>query len=1324
MSSAQPSNQEIIRVWADIGGTFTDCFVLANHQRREIKVLSSGLTRTKVRSYLGDHRFSLESFPGADIPHFWNGASAILSDQKGHMIDLGKINHQNSESIGVENANPSALTDLSGDLTFEIDAKLEAPVLATHLLLGIPLLDPLPELDVRLGTTKGTNALLTRAGAKMALLVTKGFGDLLAIGEQDRPDLFALQIQKTDPLTDYIIEIDERLDATGEILKTINEKQIESDLALAVEQGIDAVAICLLHSHLNPEHEQRIATIAQRCGITDISLSTDVAPLIKYVARTETTTLDAYLNPILSCYLGRVWQQFGGVERCRLQMMTSNGNLVEPGAFQGKDSILSGPAGGVIALGDLAIKTGHSKVVGLDMGGTSTDVSRFEGQVGRRYESKIAGIRVMNPMMDIETVAAGGGSICGISEMGRLTVGPQSAGSEPGPACYGKGGPLTITDVNLLLGRIPTDRFPFPLDVTAAKNKLTQQANKLPPSKTLSVEELADGFFDIAITHMAEAVRTVTTAQGSDVRDMALAGFGGAAGQHLCRIADTLEIKTIIDHPDSGLLSALGIGIAKLGCLAANGIYQIWDGSSKLKIDGPKNAAKRSAGAQLTQDQEADRMIDYRFEIDMRYSGTEAPLTIELEPQDSLAKRFHETHQETFGYCRKDHPIELVAIRCEATASEKSIFHGLSGDQAKHGYRRGGENENHFQKSVLPQEKAPTKLWHGGKWLEAQEWDRSEIHTGQVIFGPALIAGPHSTLVLEPGWTATASAAGIITATKQHPIDLHQSNDEKNKIGELSSNGQGNFHHEELERQGDPCPAADRDDAILLEVISRRWQGIADAMGEVLRRTSVSVNIKERRDYSCAIFNSDGVLVANAPHVPVHLGAMGHTVRHMMDTYPEMYSGDCYLSNDPFSGGSHLPDVTAVTPVFCDQKTGGKPDFFIASRAHHAEIGGISPGSMPPHATCLAEEGVLIQDFPLVRNGIQKRVELHQLLSSGEYPSRCPDENLADIDAQRAAGLFGVKSLQELSEIYTKMRLHSIMDQLLEVSGNTVEHWIRTLPEEPLEFKDCLDDGTAIGVTLRREAGGLTIEFETGPAHPNGFNATPAIVTAAVLYVIRCLAGSELPLCEGALRDINIIIPPGLLDPPHHTDPRQCAAVVAGNVETSQRVTDVLLGALQAAAASQGTMNNFLLGNDHFGYYETIAGGSGATSHGNGADGVHTHMTNTRITDPEILESRLPVRLVQFAIRSGSGGGGAYRGGNGVIREFEFLESLVLSLITSRRTTEPYGMENGLPGAAGQNHLIHRNGKAEMLDFRVSRTVMPGDRLVIETPGGGGWGSS
>ena len=612
-----------------------------------------------------------------------------------------------------------------------------------------------------------------------------------------------------------------------------------------------------------------------------------------------------------------------------------------------------------------------------------------------------------------------------------------------------------------------------------------------------------------------------------------------------------------------------------MGCLAANGIYQIWDGSSKLKIDGPKNAAKRSAGAQLTQDQEADRMIDYRFEIDMRYSGTEAPLTIELEPQDSLAKRFHETHQETLGTVERITPLNwsLYDVKPLLLKSRYSTSYPE--------IKRSMDIEEVVKTKIIFRnrfylKKAPTKLWHGGKWLEAQEWDRSEIHTGLVIFGTALIAGSHSTLVLEPGWTATASAAGIITATKQHPIDLHQSNDEKNKIGELSSNGQGNFHHEELERQGAPSPAADRDDAILLEVISRRLQGIADAMGEVLRRTSVSVNIKERRDYSCAIFNSDGVLVANAPHVPVHLGAMGHTVRHMMDTYPEMYSGDCYLSNDPFSGGSHLPDVTAVTPVFCDQKKGGKPDFFIASRAHHAEIGGISPGSMPPHATCLAEEGVLIQDFPLVRNGIQKRVELHRLLSSGEYPSRCPDENLADIDAQRAAGLFGVKSLQELSEIYTKMRLHSIMDQLLEVSGNTVEHWIRTLPEEPLEFKDCLDDGTAIGVTLRREAGGLTIEFETGPAHPNGFNATPAIVTAAVLYVIRCLAGSELPLCEGALRDINIIIPPGLLDPPHHTDPRQCAAVVAGNVETSQRVTDVLLGALQAAAASQGTMNNFL----------------------------------------------------------------------------------------------------------------------------------------------------
>lgn len=1337
-----PKEKTILQVWADVGGTFTDCFVVQNGQRSEIKVLSSGLTRCPVDRH-DKNSFTLKQLPRSKSLDFWRGAKVNLIDQSGQSLNLGPVLSQIGKAIQVDALNASALNQLQQPFTVELDAGLEAPVLATHLLLGTPIRDLLPPLHVKLGTTRGTNALLTRRGAKTALLVTKGFRDLLLIGEQDRPDLFSLCIQKYLPLAEHVIEIDERLDSSGKVLRGLQKKQIQKDLDDAAALGVQSVAICLLHSHRNPNHERELESLVREAGFHEISRSSEIAPLIKYISRAETTSLDAYLNPILRRYLKRVRQQFRGKTDCRLQLMTSNGNLVQPDHFRGKDSILSGPAGGVVALGELASQTGHSRVIGLDMGGTSTDVSRFEGKVGRRYESRVAGIRVMTPMMDIETVAAGGGSICSVSQLGRLSVGPESAGAEPGPACYGKGGPLTVTDINLILGRIPASRFPFSLDLSASKKRLSELSGRLPTPNSLDAEVLAEGFFDIAITHMAEAVRAVSTAQGSDVREMALAGFGGAAGQHLCRIADTLGMKTIIDHPDSGLLSALGIGIAKVGQLASKGIYRSWDGKSPIQIDKEINEVKDSANTRLKQEASSDQSIEHRFEIDIRYHGTESPLTLPLEPQRTLAKRFHQNHLDTFGYQRKTHLLEIVAIRCEAVAIDKATTNRKP-DSTTPTTHRGMHEKDTKPLDIHPV--TQTRLWHRSKWLDAKLIDRDQLVFQQIIQGPAILAGAHSTMVLEPDWEATVTRDGVMIATRipsstPPENEIKTTTDSKTLTSDLDSKtGTSKVIPEvagSFENVGNTperlttTKIQSEQDPILLEVISRRLQGIADAMGEVLRRTSLSVNIKERRDYSCAIFTEDGTLVANAPHVPVHLGAMGHTVRHLMKTYPEMHAGDCYLSNDPFAGGSHLPDVTAVTPVFCDDRAKGRPSFYIASRAHHAEIGGISPGSMPPHATCLAEEGVLIRDFALVRDGESYRTELRNLLCSGEYPSRCPDENLADIDAQQAAGIFGVKSLQDLAGVYTPEKITSVMGQILELSGDTVQSWLQTLPLTPLLFRDQLDDGTSIGVKIFREAKTLQIQFETDAVHPNGFNATPAIVTAVVLYVFRCLAGSQLPLTEGALRDVNISIPRGLLDPPRYSDPKKCAAVVAGNVETSQRLADVLLGALQSAAASQGTMNNLLLGDESFGYYETIAGGSGATETACGADAVHTHMTNTRITDPEVLESRLPVRLLQFAIRHGSGGDGKHRGGDGVIREFEFLRPLVLSLITSRRTTQPYGLQSGLPGQSGSNSLIRKsNGQSqknvvtqpETLGFRSTTTVEKGDRLIIETPGGGGWG--
>ena len=1283
-----------VAVWADVGGTFTDCIVMNGSTRYHTKVLSTGVIRSKITEWISSHSFRVTELAGRDIPGFWNNAAISILDAEGQQRPLGRIiKHEQGVLTFVDTTSGKPAKKKQGeqteimaedktnhamrqDVVIELNAGLEAPVLATRLLLGIPLDDPLPALDVRLGTTRGTNALLTRGGASTAVLVTNGFADILRIGEQDRPQLFSLSIEKTLPLTDTVLEVDERLDAQGTVIHPIDLDSAKSQLLKLKRDGINSLAICLLHSHVNDEHERLLEKLAKQSGFTNISRSSEVAPLIKYVSRTETTVLDAYLNPILSGYVARVLQQFGGHSQCHLRLMTSNGKLVSPAAFRGRDSILSGPAGGVVALGHVAERADANAAIGLDMGGTSTDVSRYEGRVGRRHESLVAGVRVMTAMMDIETVAAGGGSICHYSSEQRLTVGPESAGADPGPACYGRGGPLTVTDVNLLLGRVPENRFPFPLNRQASVEAMQSVLQQLPIDSGLSsIEQLAEGFFSIAVTHMAEAVRTVSTAQGSDVRNMVLVGFGGAAGQHLCRVASVLGMKRILDHPDSGMLSALGMGLADQGQVVTRGVYELLENLTPQSIQATATNLTNEAEQRLQNEIEQGQQLEHILEADVRYQGTEAPLSIPLYPTETLLERFHQQHQKIFGYAQSDRAVELAALRCDATLrSEKRHL-----------------SEHQIAIAIPP---GKTKMWHDGEWIDALQIDRDSLAMGKTIAGPAMIVGAHSTLVVEPGWHATKIQDGI-----------------------LDVNGSDTELKQETEAQRSAS------DPVLLEVIARRLQGIADAMGEVLRRTSISVNVKERRDYSCAVFRHDGSLIANAPHVPVHLGAMGHTVRQIIQQFPEMSPHDCYLSNDPYAGGSHLPDVTAITPVFCDPETKhGSPDFYVASRAHHAEIGGRTPGSMPPNATSLAEEGVVIRDFPLVKSGENHEAELKQLLSTGRYPSRCVSENLADIAAQQAAGAHGTRALIELAQRYSMKTIDSFMSQILDLAGDSMQRWIQTLPNEPMSFEDHMDDGSRIAVTLKRHEDKLDVCFETSPVHPHGFNATPAIVTAATLYVLRCVSGSDLPLCDGVLRDVTIQIPDGMLDPPQHEDPTKCAAVVAGNVETSQRIVDVLLGALGAAAASQGTMNNVLIGDPTFGYYETIGGGSGATSAMPGADAVHTHMTNTRITDPEILESRLPIRLRRFAIRHDSGGSGVHRGGNGMIREFEFLRPLIISLLTGRRNVGPYGISGGKPGKVGQNFLVHE-GKTERLPATTSLSVAPGDRLIIETPGGGGWGS-
>ena len=1311
-----------IRVWADVGGTFTDVIAVGDfaNGRQSIKVLSSGILRGRLEvSPDGSRRLSFprgslgpnSTAPNSTAPNstapkfapptsttlpddFFRGAILQQVDSNGETNQLGTIG-----SFNVKTGEFHLLADIDQsslpDAVVEINCQLEAPVLATRLLLGIPIHRELPPISVRLGTTRGTNALLTRTGARVAFVTTRGFGDLLQIRDQDRRDLFDLNVKKDTPLTNQVIEAHERIDARGNVLQPLEESVLRRQLQVARDSGAQSLAICLMNGFVNERHECQIERVAREIGFRQISRSSHVAPLIKLVARSETTVLDAYLNPILNAYVTQLAEQFGS--DCHLRLMTSGGNLVTPSAFRGRDSILSGPAGGVVALADLSDRhsdrqanvseaIGHRGAIGLDMGGTSTDVSRYDGQIGRRFESRVAGVRVMTPMMDIHTVAAGGGSICDLAD-GRLIVGPESAGADPGPACYGRGGPLAVTDINLILGRIRSERFPFPLHEDNARRRLNQIAQTM--TKPLSDEALAEGFLDIAVTHMSEAVTAITTASGIDARNLTLVGFGGAAPQHVCRVADALQIKRILDPPDASVMSAIGMGLANIGRVVTRGVYQSLDTISDRVLEGWKRELRKSGENEIASESIAGATLSFRFECECRYVGTDSSLTVECRTLDEIKRHFESEHGRVFGYQRSDRSIDLVSIRCEITSPPDPIDWNIPNSS----------------QSATP--KSTTNFWFRDRWVAADVIDRESLAPGDTIRPSTMVDNGQSTLIVEPNWQGRVRYDGSI---ELQPVDDLPSGE----IKELKSISASSL-------AGDP---------VLLEVIARRIQGIADSMGEVLRRTAVSVNVKERLDFSCAVFRGDGALIANAPHVPVHLGAMGATVRAIQKAFPVMSPGDCYVSNDPFSGGSHLPDVTVVTPVFCDDESNnGTPHFFVASRAHHAEIGGVTPGSMPPDATSLAEEGVLIRNFALQRHNRSFDEQLRDLLSSGEYPSRNPDENLADITAQRAAGRAGVESLQRLADEYSVPIITELMGRLLDVAGDSVERVIRELPRRKISFQDSHDDGTIIAATIHHQKQRLVIDFAgTAGVHTHGLNATPSITRAAVLYVLRCLCDSNLPLCDGVLRDVDLKIPIGLLNPPANNDPRECAAVVAGNVETSQRIVDVLLGAFgqaltdRAVAASQGTMNNLLIGDESFGYYETIGGGAGATNLGDGASAVHTHMTNTRITDPEVLESRLPLRLVRFLVRRDSGGNGRHRGGDGMIREIEFLKPLSLTMITNRRTTKPYGVCGGQNGVPGRNILVKSVEQKEMPAAFACR-VETGDRLIIETPGGGGWGS-
>jgi len=1163
---------------------------------------------------------------------------------------------------------------------------------------------PLPPCTVTLGTTVATNALLERRGVRTVLVANRGLADVLEIGTQERPELFALHVEKPAPLHERALEAAGRAAADGALLEPADIGALTAALAAARAEGFEAAACVAIHACAHPAIEQAWAAAARAAGFAYVATSHEVANELGLLARGETTVADAYLTPLLRRHVDALARALPGA---RLRFMQSSGGLTDAARFRGPTALLSGPAGGVVGAGRVARAAGCARAIGFDMGGTSTDVSLLlDGEADRSFETLVAGIRVRAPMVRIHTVAAGGGSLCRFDGF-RLTVGPESAGSAPGPLCYGRrkapeaprsepqasevhqdgsraesigtGERLarepTLTDVNAFLGRLPPDRFPIPLDpapIGAALDAL--RAALAAAGHPRSRDELAAGFLEVANATMAQAIQQVSVARGVDPRECALVGFGGAGGQHVCQVARALGIRTILLHPLAGLLSAYGIGASAAswdgqrdaGCvrLGPGGALPPELATLLGVLEGEGRAALRAESV------EAARV---EAGLDLRYAGAETALPVAAPADGDWAAAFASAHEARFGYVRAGRAIEVTTARVRVRGAEAEPMPAAAA-----------------RPSATPPLGRPAhhvEAWFPGAGrVSAPLFDREALAAGDVVDGPAIVLEETGTVVIDPGFRATVLGDGVLR----------------------------------LEDRGGAPRAAGSDpslaDPVRLEVLGNRFMSIAEQMGAVLRNTAVSTNIKERLDYSCAVFDGDGGLVANAPHIPVHLGAMQETVRALRAAFPDPEPGDVWMTNDPFAGGSHLPDVTVVTPVFA--AAAGGPHFYVGSRGHHADIGGRAPGSMPADSRTLAEEGVVLPPQRLVRAGRLDEVGVRARLAGGPHPARHPDDNLADLEAQVAANRWGAAALGALTGELGLAAVQATMRQLQDAAAAKVRREIARLPDGAHRFADRLDDGTPVAVTVRIHGGAMTVDFAgTGPAHAGNLNAPRAVVAAAVLYVLRALVAERMPLNGGCLLPVSIRIPPGsLLDPPPG------AAVVGGNVETSQRVVDVLLGALGLAAASQGTMNNVAFGDERFGFYETIGGGAGAGPGFAGASGVHVHMTNTRITDAEVLETRFPVRLVEFSLRRGSGGAGRYRGGDGLVRRYEMLAPLSVSLLTERRTVAPWGLAGGGAGACGRNAVERRDGAPEPVAGRASLALAAGDRLRIETPGGGGWG--
>jgi 5-oxoprolinase (ATP-hydrolysing) len=1172
------------------------------------------------------------------------------------------------------------------------EAYRDAAVHGIRALLGLGSREPIPPGAigaVKMGTTVATNALLERKGARTLLLITKGFRDALRIGYQARPKIFARHIVKPEILYERVVEIDERMRADGTVEREPDLVAVRTALAAAQTDGFVAVAIVFMHAYRHPQHEQRVATLARELGFPQVSASNEVSPLIKLISRGDTTVVDAYLSPILRSYVVQVAGELSpsafppaGDEKSRLMFMMSSGGLTAAELFQGKDAILSGPAGGVVGMAETGRAAGFSRLIGFDMGGTSTDVSHFDGEYERTFETEVAGVRMRAPMMLIHTVAAGGGSILHF-DGARFRVGPDSAGANPGPKAYRRGGPLTVTDANVMVGKLIADFFPqifgreqnLPLDADAVRTAFADLARDV--GRDRSPEEIADGFITIAVENMANAIKKISVQRGYDVTRYTLNCFGGAGGQHACLVADALGMTTVLIHPYSSLLSAYGMGLADIRALRQQAIEQPLDAAALAAVATIGRNLGHAARDEVIAQGVLERDIVVHVRAHLRYAGTDTALEVPafslkdagVPDLGAMKSAFEAVHKARFGFIDEGKQIVVEAVSVEAIGGGAKFAEPIRAAAA----------------IPLPSPARRVRFYSGGAWHEAAVFLREQIAPGHRIAGPAIIVEPHQTVVVENGWQAEVTAKNHLVLER---IAAHQRN---HAIG----------------TQADP---------VMLEVFNNLFMSIAEQMGVALQNTASSVNIKERLDFSCAVFDADGTLVANAPHMPVHLGSMDRAVETIIrENAGRIAPGDVYAINAPYNGGTHLPDITVCTPVFDDRN---EILFWVASRGHHADIGGISPGSMSPNATTIEEEGVYIDNFKLVDRGVFRERELQALLAGAKYPARNPQQNINDLKAQIAANAKGADALHKMVAQFTLPVVQAYMGHVQDNSAESVRRVIDRLHDCAFDYE--MDQGTRIKVRImvdkaKREA---TVDFTgTSPQQPSNFNAPEPVTRAAVLYVFRVMVDDDIPMNAGCLRPINIVIPPKSMLSPEYP-----AAVVAGNVETSQAVTNCLFGALDAMAAAQGTMNNLNFGNATYQYYETICSGSPAGPGFPGTDAVQTHMTNTRLTDPEILEFRYPVLLEDFHIRAGSGGRGQWNAGDGVSRTIRFLEKMECTILSGHRRVRPFGLAGGQAGEVGANAVRRNDGCVEKLQACDATVLDAGEAVTVQTPTAGGYG--